>query len=272
MRLEDLLTESARRSPSDHCVVGPDGTLTYADLDRMGNRVARALWTMGVRPGDRVGIWAEKSTRVVGAMQGILRCGAAYVPVDPLSPAVRALSILSDCGVKAVVTTPDRLETVGSIDSAPHLSTQDSLFAELLVDVAPPQCERGSKDDIAYILYTSGSTGKPKGVCISHRNALAFILWATEALGALATDRLSNHAPMHFDLSVLDLYVAIRAGAVVALSSRGRLVLAAEFDAIHSRTSYIYLVFGSVRPHLDDGSRQSFGFRPLVPPPSPVRG
>src|SRR5947207_8069923 len=67
-------------------------------------------------------------------------------------------------------------------------------------------------DDIAYILYTSGSTGKPKGVCISNRNALAFVEWAYQTLDATATDRFANHAPFHFDLPVLDLYVAFHAG------------------------------------------------------------
>jgi amino acid adenylation domain-containing protein len=76
-------------------------------------------------------------------------------------------------------------------------------------------------DDLAYILYTSGSTGKPKGVCLSHRHALAFINWAAEELQAMPADRFSNHAPFHFDLSVLDLYVAFKTGASVSLIPDG---------------------------------------------------
>jgi amino acid adenylation domain-containing protein len=86
---------------------------------------------------------------------------------------------------------------------------------------APLEGVKIGDDDLAYILYTSGSTGKPKGVCISNRNALAFIDWATEELNATSTDRFSNHAPFHFDLSVLDLYSAFRAGAAVCLIPDG---------------------------------------------------
>jgi L-proline---[L-prolyl-carrier protein] ligase len=75
----------------------------------------------------------------------------------------------------------------------------------------------GSPDDLAYILYTSGSTGTPKGVCLSHRNALAFVDWAVAEIGAQEADRFANHAPLHFDLSVLDLYTAFRVGASVHL-------------------------------------------------------
>src|SRR6185436_17446047 len=84
-----------------------------------------------------------------------------------------------------------------------------------------PEPNRGSDDDLAYILYTSGSTGTPKGVCISHRNALAFINWAADELGATPADRFSNHAAFHFDLSVLDLYAAFQVGASVFLIPDG---------------------------------------------------
>ena len=73
---------------------------------------------------------------------------------------------------------------------------------------------------MAYILYTSGSTGVPKGVCLSHRNALSFVQWAVETLQLTETDRLANHAPFHFDLSVFDLYGAFSVGAAVLLIPR----------------------------------------------------
>ena len=81
-------------------------------------------------------------------------------------------------------------------------------------------CERCAaiETDPAYLLYTSGSTGKPKGVIITHRNALTFVDWGVETFGITADDRLSNHAPLHFDLSVFDIYAALQRGATVVIS------------------------------------------------------
>ena len=228
MSLKDLLILSAQRTAGALAVKGPDGSLTYGELDRVANRIARALAELGVRSGDRVGIWLDKSVRAVAAMQGVLRIGAAYVPLDPLAPAARTRTIVQDCAMRALVSTAKRaesiltedLEHVGRLcvdDTGLGISWNDlSAFSDRLVEVPTP-----ADDDLAYILYTSGSTGKPKGVCISHRNALAFIDWAAGELQANSTDHFSNHAPFHFDLSVLDLYVAFRAGGVVFLIPDG---------------------------------------------------
>jgi amino acid adenylation domain-containing protein len=230
MSLYDLVIRSAKHTPRSLALKGPDASLTYAQLDSLANRFARALIKLGIRRGDRVGIWLEKSTRVVVAMQGALRLGAIYVPLDPLNPAARIRTILRDCGVSVLVTTQRRAEAA--------LKDEDDLqrVTCLCLDGAgldlnwndivafsdePIHGSVSADDEIAYILYTSGSTGKPKGVCISNRNALAFIEWAAQALSATPTDRFANHAPFHFDLSVLDLYVAFHAGASVILIPDG---------------------------------------------------
>jgi L-proline---[L-prolyl-carrier protein] ligase len=183
-----------------------------------------------VRKGDRVGIWLEKSTKTVAAMQGVLRLGAAYVPVDPQSPDSRAYSIYEDCRVSALVTTRPRADAirVEALADVPALIVGDDAgnnatrWADLAARSAEPLDDAFVQaHELAYILYTSGSTGKPKGVCISHRNALAFVEWAIADLRATARDRFSNHAPFHFDLSVLDLYGAFLAGARVSLVPEG---------------------------------------------------
>jgi amino acid adenylation domain-containing protein len=241
MNLKDLLILSAKRTPDALAIKGPGGSMTYAELDSLANRIARALVELGVCNGDRVGIWLEKSVRAVAAMQGALRIGAAYVPLDPMAPASRTQTILRDCAMRALVSTKQRAETVltdsiehvtclyvdgpadigsaslGTPGASPRLSWDDLLsFSD-----EPIASPAAGYDDLAYILYTSGSTGKPKGVCISHRNALAFINWAAEELQAMPADRFSNHAPFHFDLSVLDLYVAFQTGASVFLIPDG---------------------------------------------------
>src|SRR5256885_16522909 len=100
MSLRDLVIQSANDTPDALAIKGPDGCLTYRELDGLSNRFARALASLNVHAGDRVGIWLEKSTCAVAAMQGVLRLNAIYVPLDPLSPAARIATILHDCGVK----------------------------------------------------------------------------------------------------------------------------------------------------------------------------
>ena len=205
---------------------GPDATLSYGEIDRLANRIARTLTEFGVRKGDRVGLWIEKTARTVAAMQGVLRIGAVYVPVDPQSPETRAHGIFEDCQVRALVTTQPRADAIrtGALANVPVLLASGGpapnalTWAEIESQSSDPVDDPTvGEHDLAYILYTSGSTGKPKGVCISHRNALAFVEWAAADLRAGPRDRFSNHAPFHFDLSVLDLYCAFLVGARVSI-------------------------------------------------------
>lgn len=227
MNLKDLVIHSAQRAPSATAIKGPDETLTYGQLDALSNRVARALQELGVRRGDRVGIWFEKSARAVAVMQGVLRLGAAYVPVDPLSPSTRARSIAQDCELRTLVTSRSLAEeTLADLPAVSCLTIDDpwrGLAWSDLTSFSPEPVEdiRVKDGELAYILYTSGSTGKPKGVCISQRNALAFVEWSAREVSATNEDRLSNHAPFHFDLSVHDLYVAFLAGGSVHVIPEG---------------------------------------------------
>lgn len=223
MNLSDLVIESARKQPQALAVRSPEQNLTYGELDALANRLSQALAKLGVKQGSRVGIWLDKSAVAIALMQGILRLGAAYVPIDPLSPVLRAAAIVRDCQLSAIVTSDSRAEQLLKDDLANikclniDKSWQDVLsFSEQPIERLPQD-----KHDLAYILYTSGSTGKPKGVCLSHQNALAFIEWAAEEIDAQSTDRFSNHAPFHFDLSVLDIYVPFLIGACVCLIPEG---------------------------------------------------
>jgi clorobiocin biosynthesis protein CloN4 len=210
VNLHELVTDSAGRHPERPAVTSPAGDLTYRELDDLADALAQRLCQLGVRRGDRVLIWADKSAAVVAAMQAVLRLGAAYVPQPAATPLDRVSVVARDCSARAVLTTTDRL---GLLDGMPAL--------DLAEEAGPAGGARVNEpvdpDDLAYILYTSGSTGAPKGVCISHRNARAFVDWAVEMLGAGPDDRFSNHAPFTFDLSVLDLYAAFASGASVHL-------------------------------------------------------
>lgn len=224
MSLADLVIEHARRAPDTLAVAAPDASLSYGTLDRLAERYAAAMYARGVRAGSRVVIWSGKSTAAVAATQGALRIGAVYVPVTDSNPAARVARIATDCAAALVVADATAAER-GRADGGDALlatagialaALDELIGGETRWDPATMRYQPGH-DDPAYILYTSGSTGMPKGVVISHRNALAFVDWAVEALRIGPADRLSNHAPFNFDLSVFDLYAAFRAGASVHL-------------------------------------------------------
>ncbi len=200
------------------------GPVSYGELDALTNRIAHFLRSVGVQKGDRVGIWLPKSADAVAATQGTLRAGAAYVPIDPIGPVARAATILSHCEVAALISDAGRLRAMGEqLDSLPPCLRRGGQGPgqpwSVLDDFPATALEMEVRDpsSLAYVLFTSGSSGVPKGVCISHEAALAFVEWAAAELRPTPDDVFSNHAPLHFDLSVLDLYVAFGAGASVAI-------------------------------------------------------
>ncbi|WP_291984359.1 amino acid adenylation domain-containing protein [Luteitalea sp.] len=231
--LTDLLEHSARQYPDKIAVCVPGGgSVTYRELSVLSDRLRDRLWLAGVRPADRVAFRLRKSLDSVVSLFGIMKAGAAYVPVDAESPAPRGAYIMNDCAVKAVITerdlAPGLTAELTALGASPHVFALDpaepGLPIRSLLDaldaagVAPPvPSPPVQPDDIAYILYTSGSTGQPKGVVLSHRNAASFIDWISDVFAPESTDTFSSHAPFHFDLSILDIFVPIKHGARLVL-------------------------------------------------------
>ena len=222
-RLEDLVRASAQRTPSRIAVEDPvrSARINYDELDRASGEVRAELLGLGVQPGDRVGILG-KSIGVVASIFGALKARAAYVPVDASAPVSRGAGILTDCGVRVVIL-PDALveaytSTFGRADAVHRLSSLDE-YGQALSAIAGPadSMENPVGDGLAYILYTSGSTGRPKGVMHTHASAASFIDWCSEVFEPTPDDRFSSHAPFHFDLSILDLYVPLKHGAAIVL-------------------------------------------------------
>ena len=227
--LQQLLQNSAARYPEKLAVWGRGHGITYGELEERSNQLAHLLQQCGVLKGDRVGIYFPKCVESVIAMLGVVKAGGVYVPLDPQAPAERVAYIIGNCGIRALITHADKrrdldIATLSSlrfsvlIDEAPHSSNgADVIPWEMLAEYPASHAPRVTltETDLAYILYTSGSTGRPKGVMLTHQNALTFVEWCAAKFQITSEDRLSNHAPLHFDLSVFDVYNTLEAGATL---------------------------------------------------------
>src|SRR5688572_2665233 len=223
--LHQLFERSASEHPERSAVMDParDRAITYARLDELAESIARDLLRLGVGTGHRVGIYAPKSIPSVAAILGTLKTGGAYVPVDATAPPRRGVDILSDCSVSAIVVERDMVGVLREAwvrELVLHEFTDASTLAKLGCDLVLVACEPGEPcpvEDLAYILYTSGSTGKPKGVMHTHGSAKCFVDWCSQTFEPNSVDRFSSHAPFHFDLSILDLFVPLAHGASIVL-------------------------------------------------------
>jgi amino acid adenylation domain-containing protein len=237
--LHHLLSESASRTPESVAIRLLEQSLTYAELEDKSTKFACALLSTGVAPGDCVGLYLGKSLDAIIAIFGILKSGACYVPVDHTAPGYRLADIVSQCKIRVLISSAtlyekseenfdenSPLEWVFLTDNLTDRSHKSSVqFLDFSQTLVSQTCEflpnQGTDRDIAYILFTSGSTGKPKGVMLSHLNALTFVNWGYETFSVKPTDCLSNHAPLNFDLSIFDIFVALKAGASVSLIPDG---------------------------------------------------
>ena len=228
--LHQYLRDSARRAPDSIALVDRDRQLTYRELDERSDALAARLVELGVVKGDRVGIYLPKAAEGVIGIYGALKAGAAYVPIDPSAPEARVQYIAGNCGIRHIVSSVKRSNAWEGLASAgvEHVLAMDSnepgdfsgvtVHPSSWIEAGGSPPDPGLIDqDLAYILYTSGSTGDPKGVMLSHLNCRGFVEWAVEEYSVTSEDRVSSHAPFHFDLSTFDLYSASLAGAPVYL-------------------------------------------------------
>ncbi|MGX7826221.1 amino acid adenylation domain-containing protein [Actinokineospora sp. 24-640] len=204
--LPDAVRGHAGAAPDRVAVTGPDGSLTYAELVALGDRVAAALRAAGIGPGDRVLVRTRRGARHAAAVLGALSAGAAYVPLDPDHPAARHHAVAAACGAGAVVAE-------GGLGADLDLPVVD--IDGDLPDPQPPVPV--DQDTPAYVLHTSGSTGAPKGVAVTHHNVLRLVAGAQQRLGLRGDDVWSQFFSPAFDGAAWETWGALVTG--------GRLVI-----------------------------------------------
>ncbi len=213
------LEASADRFPARLAAIDSYGAaVTYEELNDRANRVAGFLVEHGVRPGDRVGLVIPKTTMALTALFGIMKARAAYVPIDWTGPMERAAVILTSCQVRVVFVDP---RCQGLSGTAELVVPLDAAAWDTILQHEPLETDSAARRsyDLAYILYTSGSSGIPKGAMLTQRNAASFVDWCAEVFSASEEDRFGNHAPLHFAISIVDIFVPIKRGGSVHLVS-----------------------------------------------------
>jgi len=219
--LQGLLEQSAYRYSTHLAIEHPERNevLSYGELDRLAGIVGSLLKSAGVGAGDRVAICGEKSAAFVAAIFAVLKTSAAYVPLDPDSPAPRNADIVRDVAASALLADEQAARTLESVLGWTPAAVPEKIFTGWSVFVPPVHPKPGDLKT-AYILYTSGSTGEPKGVVHTHESALAFVDWCSEVFRLEPSDRVLSVAPFHFDLSVFDLFVSVKHSARIVLAGR----------------------------------------------------
>lgn len=233
--LAHLVTRQAERRPEAVAVVDCGHALTYADLEVRSRRVAARLLAEGCSRGDRVCLLMPKSLQAIVGLLGIYRASCIYVPLDPSSPAPRLAKMIDSCAPRFILAggpvgrTLDQIladrqrgsavdvawlgeDPPGAVAFQPRFAAADLGGGDDIL-----RAPAGAPPDTAHILFTSGSTGTPKGVVITHANVLHFVDWGTRYFGMQASDRVSCHPPLHFDLSLFDIFGAFAVGAELHL-------------------------------------------------------
>src|SRR4029079_9725489 len=218
--LHKLFEEQAARTPEHAALEWEGEKLTYAELDRRSNQLARRLRLAGVGPEVALGVLCDRSPEMVVALLGVLKAGGFYVPIDPAYPSERISVILRDSR-PALLLTQTHLEASLSAHRLP-LICLDREVGDDTDDDTDNGVEAGATpDNLAYIIYTSGSTGVPKGVMISHRAISNRLLWMQRAYPLGAGDRVLQKTSISFDASIWEFFVPLISGATLVMARPG---------------------------------------------------
>ncbi|MFY0528921.1 amino acid adenylation domain-containing protein [Archangium gephyra] len=216
--IHELFEEQVARRPESVAVEYEGQRLTYAELNRRANQVARHLRRLGVVEGSRVGLCAGRSLEMVVATLGILKAGGAYVPLDPGYPSERLAFMLEDTALAVLLVQPELLSKLPP-SSAKVVELEPS-WAAFAQESGESLGERVSPASLAYIMYTSGSTGRPKGVCVPHR-AVVRLVKGSSFVEMSEREVYLQFAPISFDAATLELWGALLNGAKLVVFPAG---------------------------------------------------
>ena len=222
--VHELFEAQAARTPDAVAVRFEGQEVTYGELDRRTNQLARALRKRGVKAETLVGVLMERSIEMVVALYGVLKAGGAYVPLDPEYPRDRLGFMLEDTRAP-VILLQAHLEDVLPAHEA-QLLRLDTEWDAIAIESSEPLAREGLSDrNLAYVIYTSGSTGRPKGAMNEHRGVANRLLWAQQATPLTEDDRYLQKTPYSFDVSVPEFFWPLMVGARLVLARPGVIVI-----------------------------------------------
>lgn len=214
--LHNLIEKQAEKTPGSIAVIYENKQLTYDELNRRSNQFANYLRKLGTGPDDLVGLCVERSLEMVIGILGILKAGAAYIPVDPEYPGSRVEFMIKDSKAKVLITQKSLADALPKVIS--NIVFIDDDWDEISKEDENNFESNASLNNLAYVIYTSGSTGQPKGAMISHASIVNHMLWMKEVFGFDSSDSVFQKTPFSFDASVWEFYMPLIIG--------GRLVMA----------------------------------------------
>jgi len=216
--LLDLLNDKAKEFKSHTALVAGEDKLTYGELHAKAEKVAALLQKKGIETDQLVGIFMERSVEMIVAVLGIVKAGAAYMPLDPSYPEKRNSFMLKDTGVKILLTHTQLEDKASSYEvESIYLDRDWSLIENSRQKYLKPELQ---PDSLAYVIYTSGSTGTPKGVQVTHNNLLSFCLAANDEYKVGPDDRVLQFASIAFDIFVEEVFISLSSGASLVLRNK----------------------------------------------------
>ena len=214
--LHEMVAEAARRNPTAVAVTYEGRELTYAELDRRASALAHRLQTLGIVPDTIVPVMLDRSEDLVIALLATLKAGGAFMPIDPAQPANRIAAILSNApGVPVCMTHQRHLDRLQGFTG--EIVCLDAISPPLSADSVPAAAGT-TTGDLAYVIHTSGSTGAPKGALNTHRGICNRLLWMQQADPLTGDDRVFQQTPVTFDVSVLEIFWPLIAGAQLVIA------------------------------------------------------